>query len=236
MTPANSDGSVLPDDPPAEVSGMVDLAMDARGNLVHFRAVPPQLEVPVASTAPPDWKPLLPAAGLDAARLTPAAPKWLPTEPFDTREDWDGRYASNPAAPIHVAAAAYRGKPVFFEVIGPWRLPSRMQVTPWAGGLIARNVAFAILVVSFLTGAFLLARRNLRLGRGDRRGASRLSAFVLITSCLWWLFSAHHTPELRPQTMIFVDALARSVFFAVLRCGWPTWRSNRSCGADGRTC
>ncbi len=33
---------------------MVDLAMDARGNLVHFRAVPPQLEIPVAPTAPPD--------------------------------------------------------------------------------------------------------------------------------------------------------------------------------------
>ena len=215
LTPANGDGVVRPDDPPAEVSGMVNLAMDARGNLVHFRAVPPQLEAPAGTPTPPDWKPLFSAAGLDVSRLTPAAPKWLPTEPFDARGDWEGSYASDPAGPIHVAAAAYRGRPVFFQVIGPWSFPYRMQAVVPAGGLVARNVGFAVLVASCLTGAFLLARRNLRLGRGDRRGAYRVSAFVLIFSFLSWLFSAHHTADLQPQTFLFLAALGQSVFFAV---------------------
>ena len=41
----------------------------------------------------------------------------------------------------------------------------------------------------------MLARRNLRLGRGDRSGAFRLAAFVFAAWTVAWLFGAHHVPN-----------------------------------------
>lgn len=38
----------------------------------------------------------------------------------------------------------------------------------------------------------LLALRNVRLGRGDRKGAFRLAGFLLVVFFLRWLFSSHH--------------------------------------------
>jgi hypothetical protein len=48
-----------------------------------------------------------------------------------------------------------------------------------------------MLLASVAGGAFL-ARRNLRLGRGDRKGAFRLAAFVVAASFPHWLLRAHH--------------------------------------------
>ena len=104
---------------------MVSIAMDARGNLERLRAVPPQVEPLGASAAPPDWKPLFAAAGLDDARFSPSAPKWVPEEPFDARADWEGSGASQPDLPIHVAAASWHGRPVWFAVLYPWSVPER---------------------------------------------------------------------------------------------------------------
>jgi len=179
-------------DPPLEVSGMLSLALDARGNLMRLRAVPPQVETPDASPSAPDWKPLFVAAGLDLLRFQPSAPRWLPLEPFDVRADWDGAYASGPNMPIHVSAAAWRGRPVSFEILGPWSVPERMPEQPQAA--VLANYAFLFFILSSHIAAVLLARRNLRLGRGDRRGAFRIAAFVSVTVVLWWLFWAHHVP------------------------------------------
>ena len=41
----------------------------------------------------------------------------------------------------------------------------------------------------------MLARRNLRLGRGDRRGAFRLAGFVFAAWAVAWFFGAHHVPD-----------------------------------------
>ena len=79
-------------------------------------------------------------------------PRWLPSEPFDAREDWDGSYASTPDVPIHVGAASWLGKPVWFEVIGPWRRPTRVVENPTAGGRVARDVAIAFIVFTVLVG------------------------------------------------------------------------------------
>ncbi len=99
---------------------MVAVGLDARGQLVRFRAAPPQVENSPGPAAAPDWKPLFAAAGLDPARFTPSVPRWLPSEPFDARESWDGAYAESPEVPIHVDAASWRGRPVSFEIVGPW--------------------------------------------------------------------------------------------------------------------
>jgi serine/threonine-protein kinase len=125
-----------------------------------------------------DWTALLSAAGIVAARLTPTEAQWMPPSAFDARAAWLGSFAEQPDLKLRAEAAAWRGKPVYFDIIGPWITPERGT----AGGSVNRYSLIFFLVVAlavvFLGG--LLAWRNLRRGRGDRKGAFRLTAFTLV--------------------------------------------------------
>jgi hypothetical protein len=96
---------------------------------------------------------------------------------------------------MRIEAAAYRGKPVYFELIGPWTRPERLQPSQPTIGERVFLVICIVLLLSLLITSAMLARRNLRLGRGDRRGASRLAAFVFAAWTVAWFFGAHHVPN-----------------------------------------
>ncbi len=216
LVPVAFGARVNENDPPFEVSGMVMVELDARGNLMRLRAEPPQVEISTEKPPAPDWKPLFAAAGLDPARFTPSMPRWLPDEPFDAREDWDGAYAANPEVPIHVSAAAWRGRPVSFEIIGPWSRPGRMQQTRRSAGSLAREGTILFLFLSIMVAGAFVARRNLRMGRGDRRGTFRVSAFLFALVLLAWLLQSHHVPGPSAESGLFFDALGNGLFAAAL--------------------
>jgi serine/threonine-protein kinase len=71
------------------------------------------------------------------------------------------------------------------------------------------------LFLAVLMGAVFLARRNLRLGRGDRRGAFRLAVFVLVILMLGWGITAHHLPTIY-EFGLFVMGSSFALFFAAL--------------------
>jgi hypothetical protein len=79
---------------------------------------------------------------------------------------------------MRIEAGAYQGKPVYFELIGPWTWPQRMQTFQATAGLQTFEVIGIVLLLSLLVGGAWLARRNLRAGRSDRRGAARLATVV----------------------------------------------------------
>jgi serine/threonine-protein kinase len=214
LVPENpyGDPPIRSNDPPMEISGMVSIAMDARGNLLRLRAVPPQTETQGASAAQPDWKPLFAAAALDEARFSPSAPRWVPDEPFDARADWDGSIATQPGLPIHVSAAAWQGRPVSFTVIWPWSVAEREIETAQTGGF--GEIAFAIYIAAAWIVGIVLARRNLRLGRGDRRGALRVAWFVFATRVLSWVFGTHHVPQATTEFFQLINSVAVSLFLA----------------------
>ena len=120
-------GAVWTDDPPLEVSGMTLVSLNPLGRLTQLIAVPPQLEESAGAAPAPDWAPLFSAAGLDPSRWLPAQPMWTPPVDSDARAAWTGSLAERPNIPMRIEAAAYRGKPVYFELIGPWTRPERMQ-------------------------------------------------------------------------------------------------------------
>src|SRR6266542_1871090 len=163
MVATNMDQVVRRDDPPLEISGMVGLAVDARGNLVSFRAVPPQIDESKGSSPAPDWDSLFHEAGLDPRRFVPSGPQWLPPTFSDARAEWDGSFKSQPDLPIHVTAAAHRGKPVYFEVLGPWDRPLRMPEVRQSGRPIVARAAFMFLVLAVLGAGVIFARRYRRL-------------------------------------------------------------------------
>ena len=194
---------------------MVKVGLDARGALVAFRAVPPQIDESKGPWPDPDWNVLLREAGLDPSRLSPSGSKWLPPALADARAEWDGSFKNQPDVPIHVTAAAHHGRPVYFEVLGPWNRPLRMQEARPAAGLLVRQAAFVFLVLSVLVAALIFARRNLRLGRGDRRGALRVSIFELLLALLAWLVSAHHMTGMAQELDAFSVAGGLALFIGV---------------------
>jgi serine/threonine-protein kinase len=192
---APSLGAAWTNDPPLEVSGMTLVQLNPLGRLTQLIAVPPQVEKPADAVSSPDWALLFSAAGLDPAKWPAALPTWTPPVFSDARAAWTGSLAERPDIPMRIEAAAYRGKPVYFELIGPWTRPDRMQPYQSPAGKQAFLVIFMVLSLSLLSVGALLARRNLRLGRGDRRGAFRLAVFVFGAVGVAWFFGAHHVPN-----------------------------------------
>jgi hypothetical protein len=187
--------SVWTDDPPLDKSGMTLVRLNPLGRLTQLIAVPPQVETLASAGSSLDWAPLFSAAGLDPSKWLPAQPVWTPPVYSDARAAWTGSLSERSDIPMRIEAATFRGKPVYFELIGPWTRPERIQPYQPSFGERASLIIFIVLLLSVLVSSAMLARRNLRLGRGDRRGASRLAAFVFAAWTVAWFFGAHHVPN-----------------------------------------
>ena len=183
--------SVSIDNPPIP-SSMVSVLLDTRGQLRKFVAAPPQVDQGQVSSAEMNWTPVLTEAGFEQATLKPVTSTWVPPVNSDARAAWEGQHAGQPPVPVRIEAAAYHGKPVYFEIIEPWTTPYRAQQDTHLVRLRILLIAVGVLALIVLTGAFLLARHNLRLGRGDRKGAFKLALFIFILQMVAWLFGAHH--------------------------------------------
>jgi serine/threonine-protein kinase len=110
---------------------------------------------------------------------------------------------------MRIEAAAYRGKPVYFELIGPWTRPDRM---PTVGERVFLVILTVLLLASVVAGA-MLARRNLHLGRGDRQGASRLAVFVFAAWVVAVFFGAHHVLTSYELWLFFVALVMGAAWF-----------------------
>jgi serine/threonine-protein kinase len=209
----SSAGYVYPADPARNLSGMTYEVLAPSGWLEHFEAVPPQLDQSRAAAPAPDWPMLFKAAGLDIAEFKPADSEWVPPMGSDARAAWTGVAPGRPDVPLRVEAAAYRGKPVYFDLIWPWTQPWRMQEYQYTAQEKASQAIVLALVLAVLVGAVFLARSNLRLGRGDRRGAFRLAVFVLVILALAWGIDAHHLPNSQ-EFGLFVIITGLALFFA----------------------
>lgn len=206
-------------DPPLLVSGMARVWLDPKGRLDSLMVVPPQVEAPAPASHAPDWRALFSEAGLEISKWTPAEPRWTPLHHADTRAAWTGAFPEAPRVPIRAEAAAYRGKPVYLQFVGPWTRPSRMQPFKPTVGQRVTNYIFLALLAGLAAGAVLLGRRNLRMGRGDRRGALRLSLFVLSIQTLAWLFGASHVSHFTLELFLFFVFASRAFFVAGLVWG-----------------
>ncbi|HMF10643.1 MAG TPA: serine/threonine-protein kinase [Thermoanaerobaculia bacterium] len=190
-------------DPPMRFSGEARIQLDTEGQLRELTVLPSSSESASSSGSAPNWSVLFSEAGLDESEFTPSETPWTPFFYADARAAWAGSFSQMPEIPIRIEAASYRGKPVYFRVMGPWSrpddtgstAPSRAQQIA-SGAMI--SVAFAI-----ATGAFFLVRRNIRLGRGDRRGAARLALLFLALDATTWILVEHHVASLAEVRLFF---------------------------------
>lgn len=196
--------TVSPDDPPPLLPGMTSVLLDTQGRLVGFDSVPPLVEGQGTLAQAPDWSALFAGAELDLAKFTPADPKWVPPVSNDVRAAWEGTYPHQPQIPVRVEAAGFRGRPIFFHIIEPWTKPERVRE---ASGVVrdrASQLFGMILILTAVTIGVLLARNNLRSGRGDRKGAFRLAVFILSANMLAWVLLASHIPTFDEYGLLLV--------------------------------
>ena len=127
------------------------------------------------------------------------------------------------------------GLPVFFQIFEPW---SRTTLLPQraSGAASGAIVGLTSLRRGVLIGAFLLVRRNIRLGRGDREGAFRLGLAAVLRAVAAACArrrpparSDRHVPVLAPARRLTVCCWGRSP-------GSPILRSNPISAAVRRTC
>ncbi len=162
---------------------------------------------------PPQWRKLFEEAELDFNAFTSVAPQWTPRDFGDTRAAWEGPLPERPDIRVRVEAAAFRGLPVSFQIIGPWTQATRMQ--PFQR-TVSQRVGIALFVGVWsvlLFGAILLARNNLRENRADRTGAARLGVGLTAVSLASSLLSAQHAlaPEVEMAQILSALAFAARV-------------------------
>jgi serine/threonine-protein kinase len=213
---SSTSGRVSPINPPLRISGMAGVYLDMQGRLAEFYVVTPQVEDDSGSlpVPPPDWSPLLERAGLDEAELTETEPKWTPFFFVDERVAWEGVYPDAPEVPIRVEAAAYRGRPVYFRVLHEWTRPERVESFQLSGGQRAGNLIGGITIVTTLIIGLLLARHNLRLGRGDRKGALRLAIYTFSIMAVSWVFQADHINDFFGEFVLVLRSAANGLLFS----------------------
>jgi hypothetical protein len=222
--------AVSRENPPTALPGMITTKWDCTGRLLYLEALPTddyptEGEVNSAEL----WPRLLAAAGLNASELQPAGTGWIQAPGWDARASWTGRFPDGRGTPIRVEAAAWRGRPVYFEVApmqqGGSGLPAVVIFDQMAGRTWA-----AFLAVFTLSG--VLAWRNVRLRRGDRRAALRVSIL---------LFVAHSADGLQGRVTLQISQKPHSCFRlshwpASLLSGFGryTWLSSRMSAGVGR--
>jgi len=208
--------NVTTSDPPMTEADMTTVVLDTRGRLIEFHRVPPTRERPAATTgAAPSWASAFGAAGLTFASFIAVEPQWNPRAFADARAAWEGPLPERPDVVVRVEAAAYHGRLISFLLRGPWSLETdaaSVAQTP------ARRVLGAVATVMLLAvygGAVLLARRNVRANRADRRSAARLTVVCVALFVAAWAVGGHHLPSLGDETASLLKVLSVALLQAV---------------------
>ncbi|HZM95002.1 MAG TPA: serine/threonine-protein kinase [Vicinamibacterales bacterium] len=208
---------VDPTDPPLDVAGMTRVKLDPTGRLVDLVVVPSAVKEISGAASSPDWIALLTAGGYDPAEWRAVAPRHMPPFYADARAAWEGTWPGKGDLPVHLEAAALAGRPVYFEAVFPWSKPAR-TAAPMLNAAERTTVVFFVVVAAMLiVAAGVMASRNVREGRGDRRGAFRLSSFIFACMFVAWFFGETHVASLGEATLL---AMALSWALLVAGCCW----------------
>ncbi len=225
-------GLVTLDNPPPTEPGMVRVLLDGNGRLRDFSALPyaqgDALQEPVQADT------VFRAAGLEMAAFTEISPIAVPRVPADQLRAWKGPHPAIPKTDVSIEIGSWKGRITLVKLTYPWNKsgnPEGARPSPLT------RVLFFFLFVG-LAYAILLARRNWKLGRADRKGALRVGAARFILASAVWMGTVHALPEAGTLFMFFQSigdwllsgSLLWILYLALepeLRARWPhsivTW-------------
>ncbi len=205
--------AISENEPPLTVPKMVNLKLDVRGRLVELVAVPPA-ESPVENTET-DWKDVFAEAGLDISKFEKVESTMTPPVFADQRAAWTGGLADFSDIPIRIEAAGLNGKPVYFHIFAPWDLPAKGESASENAFRKSGIVLLIFLIASAILGSFILAYRNIRVGRGDLRGGLKLTLILFLLSFVGQMLQADHIPTIWGEISIIYEAISYAGITAV---------------------
>ena len=194
MAPFNNFGSIAMQNPPMQVPGMRRVRLDPSGRLQEFMAVPADWSETPTGTTEPDWTPFFSAAGLTMSEWTATEPQWAGLQASDRLRAWT-------KGTVRIEAASMRGRPVWFRIIPDWRAKRDETSSASFGGQAISGLLLVIVNVALIAAAAFLARRNVRMGRGDKRGAIRLAVVYLCLGLGSAVFELGGDPQQWFQTL-----------------------------------
>ena len=202
-------------DPPMDVSGMTRVILDVRGRLVKFEAIPPQSERQTSRES--------------ANRLEPRfSPKQVWTSITTERPNRSGRR-------LFLQMKEKPGKELTL-ITRKFRCELKPRAFTWQAGLFSSSRAVgqasretqftarlpeqklpasfsAVVFFCALIAALVAARHNLKVGRGDTKGALRLVLFIFSVITLAQLITADHVPTLSGEISIFFQIASLALFY-----------------------
>ena len=218
-----------PADPPAVAPGMIRLETDPLGRLLGFEAVPPRTDQVEGEPEAPDWSVLFALAGLDETDFesrgidgtSRAKTVWNPTVYADQRAAWVPTAGSPSERQIaEIEAAAYRGKPVFFQIVRPWTTTAIPKPSLTGHFREASHTMLPILFSCIVISAALLTRRNIRMGRTDRKGGFKVACCIFVTGLFVQLAMRNHLPDVSAESKMIILSLQGLIF-----CAFICWMS-----------
>jgi hypothetical protein len=228
-------GGVTLTDPPPINDGESIVWLDSTGRLTGLQVIPSQQSKPYVAAAPMDWAWLFKAAGLNAEKLASADINSIPPVYADALAASTGMLPDRPNVPVRIEAAALQGKPVLWRMILASADKSKISAanaSPSSGRDPVDRFRLIMTPIAFVVAAFF-ARRNLLIGRGDRRGAMRFAIFFFAVRGIAWIFGEHHVATTGGLEMFLRSAaiwLAGSAelwclyiaFEPIIRRRWPS--------------
>ncbi len=227
------DRRILPNDPPVTSPGMTRVTLSPEGSLVNLLIIPGANEMTRGSE--PSWPSLFELAGFDFASARVVEPVFPAPVDTDHRRSWIVPFPGDPESTMRIDAGALGDQIVWFDVVPPWRQANPVdrqsyrdiQWTPQTEAITAVTIAVVFT-------AFWFARRNLRRGRGDRRGAVRLGLGTFLLLSIAYLLRADLGGYLTDFWNVMQDRVGRALFETLviiilylaiepyLRRRWPT--------------
>ena len=173
-------------------SGEWRIGMDSAGRLNYFAAIAPQDDSAIHSGVVLNWQPLFAAADLNEQQSHEVEAGSLPDVPSDKNFAWE---VAAHGKTLRIQGASFRNRIVFFRVVAPWARTERVQ--EFQPDFVSRlGFAFFVAVVfALLAVCLLFARKNLKQGRGDRRGAIRVAVVIFIVLFLGQALTTHYTGD-----------------------------------------
>ncbi len=182
-------GIVTTINPAPLVPGMTQIELDAHGRLRGFSGVP--YSDWKAGEAPVEPEAVFRAVGLDATKFTETEPQTLPRTATERMRAWKGAHPDIPDVPLTLEIGWWRSQVTHVKVIWPW-MNARGETVD--SGSPIRFVRFFVMAAVMVFGAIfatLLAVRNWKLGRIDKRGAGRLALVQILLGVVAWAGSTH---------------------------------------------
>ena len=188
LDPEDARGRVWERDPKLDVPGMVSVILSPNGQLVSLQAVPASDVDHDYDGTSVDWNLLFSASGLNLGTFEEVPANYTPGDAFDELHAWTGRHPEAMEIPLRIEAAGYQGFPVRYLLMFDWA-ESPEPSTSMLAAVLEDVTGLLELVV--LWGGVVTVIFSLRRGRGDRRGAFRVAAFVFLTVLLAWACRVH---------------------------------------------